>query len=73
MAALENCNPHQSRFDGRERVYRIVATRWRKWMVRAKSGTNLDRETKIRRKITLDTTIVQSASVSDFTSLTGLQ
>lgn len=53
IAALANCRAHQRRFAGRECEYKIVAIRCRKWIVRAKSGTSFERETKRRRKITL--------------------
>jgi hypothetical protein len=52
-AALAHCSPHQSRFDGIERVYKEVVIRWRKCIVRAKSGTSLERETRRTRNTTL--------------------
>lgn len=52
-AALAPCRPHQSQFAGTECVYKVVAMRWRKCRVRAKSGISLDRATRRRRNIAL--------------------
>jgi hypothetical protein len=52
-AELANWRLHQSRFVGTERVYKATITTWMEWVVRVKSGTSLERETMIRRNMTL--------------------
>jgi hypothetical protein len=42
--------------------YSDVTTRWRKWIVSAKSGTNLLRDTKMRREITLQNMLVNESA-----------
>lgn len=34
-------------------MYKVVAMRWRKWIVKAKSGTSFERDTKTSRNMTL--------------------
>ena len=34
-------------------MYKVVVMRWRKWIVRAKSGTSFERDTKTSRNMTL--------------------
>jgi len=50
-AELANWRPHQSRFVGTERVYKATITTWMEWVVRAKSGTSLERVTMRRRNM----------------------
>lgn len=53
-AALAHCRPHQRMFVGMEWEYKDEAMRCRKWIVRAKSGMSLERDTRRRRKMTLE-------------------
>ena len=53
-ASLEACNPHQRRFVGMLREYSELTMRCRKCIVREKSRTSFERETRSKRNITLN-------------------